>query len=209
MKISHAVSRVRARQRPHPAHLPMRRGGRSRLRPSLRPRLRPSLRPTLQLAMGPDRHKRRWQRRLPARRLADISTLHLGRDMKCNLAAPMLLSIVAASSLAPFALGAVAIASALATQRLDTEPARRGRHGRGSRGRTGARTDRRVEKAGCHPAPSAAVGLPEATAEIIASLGEHRDGSGSSASAGPRSPSRWPGWRRSRGCSRRAMRLAR
>jgi hypothetical protein len=89
--------------------------------------------------------------------------------MKCNLAAPTLLSIVPASSLAPLALAAVAIASALATQRLDPATAR-SRHGRRSRGRTGARTDRHAEK----EAPAAAVGLPEATAEIIASLGEHR-----------------------------------
>jgi hypothetical protein len=67
----------------------------------------------------------------------------------------------------PLALGAFAIASALATQRLDTATARSGWHGRRWRGRTDARTDRR-------PASSAAVGLPEATAEIIASLGEHR-----------------------------------
>lgn len=166
-------SQVRARRRPHPAHLPMRRGGRSPLRSSLRPRLRPSLRPTLQLATGPDRRKPRWQRRLPARRSADISTLHQGRDMKCKLAAPTLLSIVPASLLAPLALGAVAIASALATQRLDSATAR-SRHGRRSRDRTGARTDRHAEKAGRHPAQTPAVGLPEATAEIIASLGEHR-----------------------------------
>lgn len=94
--------------------------------------------------------------------------------MKCKLAAPTLLSIVPASSLAPLALGAVAIASALATQRLDTATARGGRHGRRSRGRTDARTDRRADKKGRLPGPSAAVGLPEATAEIIASLGEHR-----------------------------------
>jgi hypothetical protein len=93
--------------------------------------------------------------------------------MKCNLADPSLLSNILASSLVPFALGAVAIAPALATQRLDPTTAR-SRHGRRSRGRTDARTDRRAEKAGRHPAPSAAVGLPEATAEIIASLGEHR-----------------------------------
>lgn len=94
--------------------------------------------------------------------------------MKCNLAASTLLSIVPASSLAPLALGAVAIASALATQRLDPATPRGGRQGRRSRARTGARIDRRAEKAPRHPAPSAAVGLPEATAEIIASLGEHR-----------------------------------
>jgi Replication-relaxation len=94
--------------------------------------------------------------------------------MKCNLAAPSLLSVVPASSLAPLALGAFAIASALAPQRLNTEPRRGGRQGRRSRGRTDARTDRRAGKERRHPAPSAAVGLPEATAEIIASLGEHR-----------------------------------
>ena len=94
--------------------------------------------------------------------------------MKCNLASPTLLSILPASSLAPLALGAFAIASALAMQRLEAEPRRGGRHGRRSRGRTGTRTDRRAEKEGRHRAPSAAVGLPEATAEIIASLGEHR-----------------------------------
>jgi hypothetical protein len=110
----------------------------------------------------------------PGSAFADISTLHLGRDMKCNLAAPTLLSIVPASSLAPLALGAVAIASALAAQRLDIATARGGRHGRRSRGRTGARTDRRAEKEDRRPAATAAVGLPEATAEIIASLGEHR-----------------------------------
>jgi len=94
--------------------------------------------------------------------------------MKCNLAAPLLLSIVPASSLAPLALGAFAIASALATQRLNAEPRRGGRQGRRSRGRADARPDRRAGKKGRHPAPSGAVGLPEATAEIIASLGEHR-----------------------------------
>ena len=93
--------------------------------------------------------------------------------MKCNLAAPSLLSIVPASSLAPFALGAVAIASALATQRLDPATVR-SRHGRRSRDRTGARTDRRAEKEDRRPAPTSAAGLPEATAEIVASLGEHR-----------------------------------
>ena len=45
-----------------------------------------------------------------------------------------------AERVAPLALGVVAIASALATQRLDTEPARRGRPGGGGRGRTRART---------------------------------------------------------------------
>jgi hypothetical protein len=124
--------------------------------------------------MGPDRRECRWQRRFPAWRFADISTLHQGRDMKCNLAVPSLLSIVRASLLAPLALGAFAIASALASQRLDPAPPRGSRHGRRSRGRNGARTDRHAENAGRHPAPSAAVGLPEATAEIIASLGEHR-----------------------------------
>jgi len=94
--------------------------------------------------------------------------------MKCNLAALSLTSIVPASSLAPLALGAFAIASALATQRLNAEPRRGGRQGRRSRGRTDERPDRRARKKGRRPAPSAAVGLPEATAEIIASLGEHR-----------------------------------
>jgi hypothetical protein len=94
--------------------------------------------------------------------------------MKCNLAASSLPSIVPASSLAPLALGAFAIASALAPQRLNTEPRRGGRQGRRSRGRADARSDRRAEKDARRSAPSAAVGLPEATAEIIASLGEHR-----------------------------------
>jgi hypothetical protein len=94
--------------------------------------------------------------------------------MKCNLAAPSPLSIVPAPSFPPLALGAVAIASALATQRLDSAPPRGGRHGRRSRARTNPPTDRRGEKEGRHPALSAAVGLPEATAEIIDSLGEHR-----------------------------------
>lgn len=93
--------------------------------------------------------------------------------MKCNLAAPSLLSIVPASSLAPLALGTFATASALATRWLDTGTAR-SRHGRRSHGRAGARTDRCAEKDARRSAPSAAVGLPEATAEIIASLGEHR-----------------------------------
>jgi hypothetical protein len=174
MKILHAVSlRVPARRRPRLARFPMRRGGRLPLRPSLRPRLRPSCRPTLRPATRPDRRKRRSQRRFSAWRFADISTLHQGRDMKCNLAAPSLLSIIP-SSLAPLALGAFAIASALATQRLDPAPPRGGRHGRRSRARTGARADRRGEQERRHPAPSAAVGLPEATAGIIASVGEHR-----------------------------------
>jgi Replication-relaxation len=94
--------------------------------------------------------------------------------MKCNLAASSLPSIVPASSLAPLALGAFAIASALAPQRLNAEPRRGDRQGRRSRGRTDSRPDRRAGKDARPPAPSAAVGLPEATAEIIASLGEHR-----------------------------------
>lgn len=40
--------------------------------------------------------------------------------------------------------------------------------------RPSLRPDRRAGKKGRRPAPSAAVGLPEATAEIIASLGEHQ-----------------------------------
>jgi hypothetical protein len=94
--------------------------------------------------------------------------------MKCNLAVPSPLSIVPASSLAPLALGAFAIASALATQRLNNEPRRGGRQDLRSPGHADARTDRRAEKEDRRPAPSAAVGLPEAIAEIIASLGEHR-----------------------------------
>ncbi len=84
------------------------------------------------------------------------------------------LATVPASSLAPLALGAFAIASALAPQRLNAEPRRGGRRGRRSRGRRDARTDSRAEKGARRPAPSGAVGLPEVTAEIIAALGEHR-----------------------------------
>lgn len=54
------------------------------------------------------------QRRLRALRFADISMSHQGQCVKCKLSP----SIAPAAPLAPLTLGAFAIASALATQRL-------------------------------------------------------------------------------------------
>jgi hypothetical protein len=66
------------------------------------------------------------QRRLRALRFADISASHRGRCMKCKLPASISPSIAPAALLVPLLLGAFAIASALATQRLLLHgPARR------------------------------------------------------------------------------------
>lgn len=58
------------------------------------------------------------QRRLRALRFADISMSHQGQCVKCKLSPSISPSIAPAAPLAPLTLGAFAIASALATQRL-------------------------------------------------------------------------------------------
>lgn len=88
--------------------------GSSGLRPALRLCLRPSLHLRLQGRIEPKARDRRYQRGLRARRLADISTQPPHRNIRLVRGALVVLAI---SPLA-FALGAFAIASALAPQRF-------------------------------------------------------------------------------------------
>jgi hypothetical protein len=85
------------------------------LRPTLHLWLHPSLRPRLHDSIDPKVRNRRSQRGLRAGRLADISTQPPVRNIKSNRAALIVLAI---RSVAPSALGAFAIASALAPQRF-------------------------------------------------------------------------------------------
>jgi len=84
------------------------------LRPSLRLCLRPSLHLWLHRSIEPKARNRRPQRGLRAWWLADISTQPPGRNIKRNRGNPIAPEI----SVAPLALGAFAIASALAPQRF-------------------------------------------------------------------------------------------
>lgn len=85
------------------------------LRSTLRLWLRPSFRQSLHNQIEPNARNCRSQRGLRAGRLADISTQPPVQNIKWNRAAPIVLAI---SSVAPPALGAFAIASALAPQRF-------------------------------------------------------------------------------------------
>lgn len=85
------------------------------LRPSFRLWLRPSLRSSLHGPIGSQGRNRRSQRALRAGRLADISTRSPVQNIKSNQGNLIALAI---SLLAPLALGALAIASALAPQRF-------------------------------------------------------------------------------------------
>ena len=88
------------------------------LRPELRPCLRPSLHLWLHRPTGPKARNRRSQRGLRAWRFADISTQPPHRNIRLVHGALVVLSI---SFFAPLALGAFAIASALASQRSGVE----------------------------------------------------------------------------------------
>jgi hypothetical protein len=106
----------RSRRLARPARHPLRHHrGSSCLRPSLRLWLRPSLRPSLHGPIDLQGLDRRSQRRLRAWRFADISTQPPGRNIKSNRGNLIVVSI---SFSAPLALGAFAIASALAPQRF-------------------------------------------------------------------------------------------
>ncbi len=85
------------------------------LRPSLRLCLRPSLHLWLHRSVEPEAHGRRSQRGLRAWLLADISTQPPHRNIRLVRGALVVLAI---SFFAPLALGAFAIASALAPQRF-------------------------------------------------------------------------------------------
>jgi hypothetical protein len=90
-------------------------------RPSGRPCGRPSGRPSGRLAPQPKGGFPAALRRLRALRFADISTSPKGRCMSSTCRShPWPIEL-----LAPFALGAIAIASALAPQRFSAEPRRR------------------------------------------------------------------------------------
>lgn len=97
----------------------LRRGRRPRrssgLRPSPRLWLRPSLRSWLHRSIWPLDLHCRWQRGLRAWRFADISTQPPHRNIRHIRGALVVLAI---ASFAPLALGAFAIASALAPQRF-------------------------------------------------------------------------------------------
>jgi hypothetical protein len=82
---------------------------------ALRPSLRLSFHPCLRVSIGPEARNRRPQRGLRAWRFADISTSPPNRHIEQDRGALVVLSI---SSFAPLALGACAIASALAPQRF-------------------------------------------------------------------------------------------
>lgn len=85
------------------------------LRPSLRLWLRPSLRSCLHRLIGSDALDRRFQRGLRAQRFADISTHSPGPNSKSNRGDRIVLE---SPLCAPLALGAIAIAAALAPQRF-------------------------------------------------------------------------------------------
>jgi hypothetical protein len=87
---------------------------RTALRPALRLCLRPSLHLRLHRSIAPKARNRRPHRALPAWRFADISTQPPHRNIRLVHGALVVLAI---SPLA-FALGAFAIASALAPQRF-------------------------------------------------------------------------------------------
>lgn len=101
--------------RPNDRQRPAGSQGTSGLRLALRLCLRSSLRLRLHRSIEPKDRKRRSKRRLRAWRFADISTSPPNRSIRGDRGAPVVLSI---SSLAPLALGAFAIASALASQRF-------------------------------------------------------------------------------------------
>lgn len=106
---------LRRTGRARPARRPLcRRGSWSWLRLPLRLWLRPFLRSCLRRSIGSRGRKHRSQRGLRAKRFADISTQPPHRNIRLVRGA-LVLSI---SSLAPLALGAFAIASALAPQRF-------------------------------------------------------------------------------------------
>jgi hypothetical protein len=133
------VPRRRSRRGLRPALRPLRRHRSSHsLRPPLHLWLRPTLRSCLRCLIGSQGFQRRSQRGLRAWQFADISTQPPGRNIKSNrgnlialaisLATPLALGALAiasalapqrfAGSTAPITLGATAIASALATHRL-------------------------------------------------------------------------------------------
>jgi hypothetical protein len=90
-------------------------GAMERLQSALRALLRLPLRPCLRGSISPHARNRRPHRGLRAWRLADISTQPPHRNVGLVRGALVVLSI---SSFAPLALGAFAIASALAPQRF-------------------------------------------------------------------------------------------
>jgi hypothetical protein len=93
--------------------------GRPRGRPSGHPCGHPSVHPSGRLADSPKGGFLATPGRLGALRLADISASQIDR---CMSSARRSSPYISSSFVAPFALGAIAIASALATQRFSAEP---------------------------------------------------------------------------------------
>ena len=153
-------------------------GTSSPLRLPLRGRLRPSFRSSLRGLARPEARQRPSQRRLRAWRFADIPTPPPVQNIESVPAVVVALSIFSAS----LALDACAIATALAPHRSSTASATVIASALATTQRpigfalAPQRFAASVASLGAGMSWKAAAGLrlPEATAEVIASLGEHR-----------------------------------